>query len=237
MQMNNEKTDLELIDQFIAGTLDSEARIMFETRLKTDENLKQEMLAAKNVIEGIRASAFKKKLQLLHLQFEQSDQKPKRIGLYYITGIAASLIFVVGIVFYSLQYADHGSYYSYFKPYPSSVNVRSDVNPSWDKAMDYYDREKYNEAITFFNKIPSGYYSEEMQFYHAVSYLANDQPDAAVTVLRKLKSIEYREPVTWYLGLAYLLTKNRNEAKKVFEQIQPGDYGYEDAQSILKSIP
>lgn len=64
--MSKDPKDIQQIDQYLSGDLSPEGRNEFESRLKEDPSLREELNTTVNVIEGIRGYAFKNMLKDLH---------------------------------------------------------------------------------------------------------------------------------------------------------------------------
>jgi predicted negative regulator of RcsB-dependent stress response len=114
--------------------------------------------------------------------------------------------------------------------------VRSDKNPSIDKAMQFYDHGDFKGALNELEKAPIENYTYEVQFFMALSYIGNEKPDAACEILEKIKTPQYIEQVNWYLGLSYVLSNNHQQAREKLLQIQPDEFEYETAQTLLKKL-
>jgi hypothetical protein len=210
--MNKESKNIEEVDAYLSGDLKGKELESFETRLGFESDLKTDLKATQNVIEGIEGYAFKQWLETHHLDYA-AEKKSRTTRLYYISGIAASLLILISIVFVWQQNSPT-NYYTYFKPYPEDVAFRSDKNPSMDKALQLYAQGNFKEALVEFGKIPSSTSTEEFQFFRALSYLAIKNPDAAIKILKEMKPVQYKEQVQWYLALCYVLKSNKQEAIK-----------------------
>jgi len=232
--MNKETKNIEDADAYLSGELKGKELEAFEARIEFEPDLKRDLTATQNVIEGIEGYAFKQWLGAHHAEY-LAQTKSRTVRLYYISGIAASVLFLICVVFV-LQYNSPSNYYTYFKPYPANVVFRGDQNPSMDKALQLYDQGNFKEALVEFEKIPSSISTEELQFFRALSYLAIEQPDAASKILKEMKPVQYEEQVQWYLALCYVLDSNKQEAKKELELIRKGEYEYENAQILLSKM-
>jgi hypothetical protein len=232
--MNKEIKNIEDVEAYLSGDLKGKELEAFEARIKFEPDLKKDLTATQNVIEGIEGYAFKQWLETHHTDY-LAQTKSRTIRLYYISGIAASILLLICVVFV-LQYNSPSNYYTYFKPYPENVVFRGDHNPSMDKALQLYDQGDFKEALVEFEKNPSSISTEELQFFKAQSYLAIENPDAAGKILKEMRPIQYKEQVQWYLALCYLLNADKQAARKELKRIQKGEYEYENAQILLSKM-
>lgn len=233
--MNKDIEHISKIDSYLQGELTPEEVAAFENQLKSDATLRESLTSTQQAIEGINGYAFKQKLSSFHNDYLK-DKRKKTIQLYYLSGIAASLMLIlISYFFWSVDTTTQ--YYSYFKPYAGPVTVRSDneTNPS-HAAFEHYERGEYDQAIVNFEKLPAAASTEEVKFYHAISYIAEHNPKAATALLVDLTAGQYQEQVRWYLSLCYLMTSENDKAQSILQKIQPGEYQYEQARKILKTL-
>ena len=99
-----------------------------------------------------------------------------------------------------------------------------------ESAFDYYEKHKYNEAITAFDNADLGPVTRDLDnseqrflfyihYYKALSYMAsNSKPSNAIAELKKAISYTpnkaWQTKTEWYLALAYLKNNEVNNAKK-----------------------
>jgi hypothetical protein len=233
--MNKDIDPIQKIDSYLQGDLNSEEIDSFEKQLSSDPVLREDLVSTQHVIEGISGYAFKQKLSDLHDEY-LTRKKSKTIQLYYLTGIAASLVLIL-IAYFYLSPTPSTHYYSYFVPYASPVNVRSgnESNAS-QAAFEHYQLGEYDLAIVDFGKLNSETLTEETKFYQAISYLAQRNPNKASSILANLKGEQYHEQANWYLSVCYLLMNEKGKATAVLKKIQLGEYNYEKAQEILNKL-
>jgi hypothetical protein len=230
--MSKENKNIEEVDAYLSGEITGEELEAFEIRLRLEGQLKADLDATKKVIEGVEGYAFKKTLTEIHNNYTQ-EKKRERKKLFYLPAIAASIVLFI-LVSIFIKYDN--SHYAYFKPYPGVVVVRSGGNTSISKALQLYDMEAYEEALREFEKIPPAAYTEEIQFFHALSYLGDKNPEKAQKILETIRTVQYHEQIKWYLALCYALTNNNQQAKEKLEQIKPGEFEYDNAQMLLKEL-
>ncbi len=233
--MSNHIDTIQKIDSYLQGELQPEEVEAFEKQLSTDPVLRADLNSTQRVIQGIDGYAFKQKLTGFHDEYVKTKRR-KSIQLYYLSGMAASLAFIL-IAYLYWSPASSNRYYSYFEPYASPVNVRSgnESNAS-QAAFEYYERGEYDQAVMEFQKLNSESLTDEIKFYQAISQLAQHHPKEASALFVNLSDEQYTQQVNWYLSLCYLLTNEHKKAKALLEKIKPEDYHYEQAMEILTTL-
>jgi hypothetical protein len=231
--MNSKNKNIEEIDAYLAGDFTKEEQESFQTRLLEDVDLKNDLVATQKVIEGVEGYAFKQTLGEIHADYSRDKNNIRR--LYYSSAIAASVLLLVAI-FFTFNSSDTKKYYAYFKPYPGLVTVRSDQGNSAEKALEFYDREEFAEAIIQFEKIPKANLTDDLRFFEALSYLGIKKLNVAQSILENLSSEKYKEQISWYLSLCYLMNANKSKAKEQLLKIKIGEFEYERTQEILKDL-
>ncbi len=139
----------------------------------------------------------------------------------------------------------------YFKP----DAVPSLTEGPLESAFDYYEKHKYNEAVTAFNNVDLGPATRDLDnseqrllfyihYYKALSHLAsNGKPSNAIAELKKAISYTpnkaWQTKVEWYLALAYLKNNEVNNARKwlikVAKKNAPVDYR-QKAMQLIKQL-
>ncbi|HYC85533.1 MAG TPA: tetratricopeptide repeat protein [Chryseosolibacter sp.] len=236
--MNVSDNDIEMIDRYLADDLDPSEKELFERRLSENSLLRSHLGVVKQAIEGIQANADRDRIRNLHRTY--ATQETTRQRFRYISGIAASLLILAVSTFLVLRNQAHKAeaYRAYFTPYPSPIHVRGATRNDHPEAIKFYDRQQFEAAIQAFNRVPVDRRTNEMKFYHAVSFLGNGQPAGALPILEELQSDpeSYAEPVRWYLALSYLQLDQDEQAKTLLLQIDQGEFEYDRAQEILSRL-
>jgi tetratricopeptide (TPR) repeat protein len=232
--MNKDIDPIQKIDSYLQGDLNSEEIAAFEKQLSNDSELCLDLDSTKHAIEAISGYAFKQKLMGIRDDYKKT-KRSKSIQLYYLSGIAASLVLI--LIAYFWYPTPSNRFYSYFVPYASPVNVRSgNESNTLRAAFEHYEHGQYDKAIVDFEKLNQKDLTEETKFYQAISYLAQHNPKAASKIFINLDGEQYHEQVSWYLSLCYLLSNEKEKATAILKKIQPNDYSYEKAQEILSQL-
>ena len=123
---------------------------------------------------------------------------------------------------------------------PQENSSRQLINDQLNHAIDLYQDQKYNDAITEFNVVlKSDPSNATANFYSGVSALAVNNADEALGYFKKTdnKSNRYYEATLWYQALAYLKKDQKKEAKNLLEKVvkQNGEHKSQ-AEELLKSL-
>lgn len=218
--------DIELIDLYLEGNLNDDDHASFLEKVENDPEFRSYVDFQKQVITQIKTDAFESSVKQY---LNKKVSKPSIIlRPWFISGIAASIIFIAGL-FYVLN-NDQDLYFSYFEPYPDLVSTR--IGNSGNLAMSYYNSQNYIEAINEFNSKES--LSELEKLYLGISYLGINQTSKAETVFIQLLDTKQKQQARWYLALNYLAQGNDEKCISILNQIEPGDFNYSKAQKLLK---
>jgi tetratricopeptide (TPR) repeat protein len=248
--------DLNIIDQYLIGTLSELETIEFDHRLQSDDKFRGQFEQFKLIISGIQYSARIDAIAKIK-QIENAmpkivkTGKPKNLKLLnpYIYYAVAGCLFIclVFSLFYLNYKGKHENnktlFSAYFEPYPNvAYPATRYVNDSLtivQKAFAAYDQKNYNEANEFFKAIPGYEKDPTISFYLAVTYMAiNDCKNAEKFFLKLLnKNQAINDKVLWYLALSYLEENNTTKAAEYLQQLTVTQNIYtENATKILKNI-
>lgn len=236
--MIEETNDIERIEKYVEGKLSLEETRAFAKELCDNTDLVSEMQAYQKAVKGIRDYGLKAELRTYHQEFFEKLANKRILYWKYISGIAASVIIIIGLVYILLFQSLSNSelFTRYFEPYPDIITTRNVDNSNLAKGLKSYSSGEYEMAITIFNSLPptDPDYTTAL-FYMAISYLAITQPQIAIDSLEKLNRIDktYQEQVHWYLALSYLKLDDTKSAKKQLMKIEEKHFKYIEAQELL----
>ncbi len=160
--------------------------------------------------------------------------------------IAAAVLLLAGAVF-TFQSITNASTdqlaANYYQPYPNGYKpiTRSqpqEVNVEL-KGLLAYESERYQEALTYFEQLPSS--NEDIRMFKAISNFELGKFSSSKSDLKYLidKQGKLLKPAQWYMALVLLKEGSIDQAKKYMEVLanQPLDSSYQrDASEILKKI-
>lgn len=238
--------DQLLIEKKLDNTLTETEKMTFNQRL-ADPNFASELKRYKQAVQAVYAFG-DDNLKALLQEEEQKLQKKKAVmtpqyptpilrPVWRRWAIAASLLVAIGltaqVVLHKIQ--DKKSVYArYFKPYRTydegtnrSPKASKAPKDNLENAFTSYANEEYEEALTYFEKIPPPVSAEEtpqydVLFFQANAYLATNQTEKAIPIFEQFSqnsTSKWQQPAEWYLALA-LSKKQPYKANLLFEKIK-----------------
>jgi hypothetical protein len=248
------KEDLDIIDEYLAGTLSQENAKAFKERLQTDAKFKDEFDQIKLIIAGIKYAGKIKTLNkikqientLPEINIGHKQQVSLKLNRWYL--VAAAILFMILSMWFLIprkaqKYTTIALYESYFEPYPNvayPVTRYEEQNLTLiQKAFVEYDKKNYSEAIRLFKCSPDYAKNQTTVFYLAVASLANNDSKQATQLLLSLlqQNPVLNDKVQWYLGMCYLKENNIDSAITFFKDLSETENAYtQRAILILKKL-
>lgn len=263
--MSTSEKDIDLIDGYIKGQLDSTDKKSFEDRLRNEVDFATLFQEVKLAKEAIRRKAMKNNFEVLQsleqtlpaIAIANNDKKPIRkqhhLGFFKKWSVAAGfLFFVVGASFFFLNknISSEEIYQQYFHIYPNMETERGLINMANTRtpgsnnpeknAFTFYDAQNFSAAIKAFKVLINVDPKPKYYFFLANALMANNQYKEAIEILQTQKNTpsEYQIRIQWYLNLAYLKTGDTDSAKSMLQIITTSDApSYrEKATAILNEL-
>tara|TARA_R110000868_G_scaffold213832_1_gene463973 strand:+ start:3210 stop:3950 length:741 start_codon:yes stop_codon:yes gene_type:complete len=220
---------LETIERYIKDTMSSEEKVAFETQLKENPQLRQQVDDTQLLISSIRKAALKERLNEVHEDLISNRsiprQNPKVLRFNFRTvSIAASILILIGGFWFFNQRPNNEKLFDrYFEPDRGLATVMSTTkNYEFDDAMVDYKAGKYDLAIKKWKKLlPLKPENDTLNYFLGVAHLANKKEAKAIQFLNKIIEIEngsFTDDSYYYLGLAQLKLNNIEAAKENLEK-------------------
>ena len=207
MDKNNDtlyETIDERIDAFIRGTMTAEEEAAFKEDIKTDPELRDQVLATISIIKNLREQEAEKEKDL----FSNNSSNRSRTLLKWACSIAALFVIIFG--FYNeKKYHDLSAIVSpYYSEYSMSDISRGDMDSA--KVANLYtlfnniQHQRYvNDYIaeleSIFASLDKDFtynaYANDIAWNLALAYIKNDQKDKAITILEKLEADNPDTPI------------------------------------------
>ena len=252
--MNIEEKDIDLIEQYLEGTLSEEDLRLFSNRISQDEEFRSTLEEMETMVSGIRYSGRRQVLNRLeeleaNLPEVTLDSQKKIVPMYRRTWFAAAasvlIIALSAVWMLTGNQPDHQDLFnSYYTPYLNVVNptLRADQPnniPVRDQAYQAYDRQEYQKAIDAFLSIPENEKAAEDQLYLGISYLSLQNSAAAVPVLEQYigQQEQFSLQATWYLALAHVALDQPEKAIPLLTQVAVNE-GFKavEAKDLIKKL-
>jgi len=231
-RMKFSKENITLFDQYLANELEAQDRTSFESRLEEDAIFKGEFEAYKEFeasIRSVETVEIYDRVQSWDQQTLNSVAKIRKIKFWMTVAASAAVVFIVMSVFLkgssNTELVDE-----YFEPYGNISTVRG-KKETIDQGLSFYDREKYQQALTQFKQYPQDTLAI---FYSGESYLALKEYKKAIERFDKIIdfNINLSEVARFHKGISLIGLGKRGEAKKVLSEI-PGKSSYHDQIEAL----
>lgn len=247
--MSFSEKEMDLIDGYINGQLNSTEKEMFSEKLRLDKEFAKAFQTTKLAKEAIRRKALKKEFQRLQSleatlpkidikeeqpirqETKKEIKQPKFKRLLVIAAGFLLLCFAGRILYNNGGSTPAEIFAQEFKAYPNLVNeitrndsdsIAFDQKTLKEKAYILYGNQNYKEAIPFFETLVSEEQNPEDYFYLGVTYLTDEDPTQAIETLNLLKSKEstYTVRAYWYIALAHLKNNEVEKTKAILNEMQ-----------------
>jgi len=147
--------------------------------------------------------------------------KPPKASFNWMK-IAASimLIAVVGSVFLAQNSYSNQSLYEYaYTPVGDHISDLGDGKSFMDKAMEFYNKKEYKQAIDAFAAIENAEPKNQVaKFYLGQSLLLDGQSKQGTNTLLEVSG-DYQPEAHWYAALAQLKADNTEDCIKTLNEI------------------
>ncbi len=228
--MDNENNNIDLIERYVLGQMQTAELEEFEQQLANTPELEEEVRLFEVALQSIQQQGLKNKLAAIHEEVADTGRSSR---IYWV-GIAASVSLIAFIAYFLLfnTPSEKALFAKNFSPYENIVTARG--SGQLNAAMVYYSTGQYEKAINEFESVLTDSVNHQVLFYKGISHLAINQADQAIPIFKSLDGSTFHQQARWYLGLAYLASDQTALARETFIAIGPEDYQYSAAQSILK---
>jgi len=216
--MSEKEKKYNQIEKYLSGQLQGSELQRFETELLNNSSLKEEVNLHKEIAEAVtekEVMVFRKSVNSI-IKNETTSQR------WSYLGIAATILIIIsagiGInTFFFKKDSIEQLYTAYYEPYEDLISVRSDetLNESISTLMNYYNQQKYGNAISYLDSIEI-YDQPLLQLYVGISYLnvsAFDKAHETFDIISNDENV-FNTEANWYNALTYL--REGNKGKTIF---------------------
>lgn len=239
----------EEIQQYLEKQLSPEAQAAFEQRLKEEPDLLRSLEAELAARASIALTGRDQRKANLKARYKRRKAPVNIINMRSASLIAVAAAALFLIIWLPGQVGSNelngpDLYTSYFETEVLS-GVRSSDNASyqeWRLAADYYNAERYLEAIPLFEALTRDTTFEEVskvQFFLAMSYLETGKPEEAITHFEAVAAgSAFEARARWFRALAYLKQNRQEDAKLLLEIIRnySDHFKKTEAEALLKKL-
>lgn len=225
--MTIREQNIDRFDAYMAGRLSLDDKTAFERELKNNKTLNADFEAFKEEVNLTKTLGIRDEMS--EIMERKATQKGFRPGRWFFPMAIAAAVLL--LVLFIPAKPDHKVLFEEnFKPFPNAISGR-DFEGDFNRALNFYDRQKYKEAVRLFTKMPM---SDTVAFYKSMSHLALDQPRLAIQGLRLVDGDGlFSDAVDWYLGLSYLLLNQSDSAMYYMRQVEESGQYAQGAGKVL----
>jgi hypothetical protein len=256
-----------LIENFLRNNLSENESVDFLARVSNDLDFKEKYLFEKELFETYNEEKWNAKeanpklvkeykelfknseaheLKETILKVQNEFQKPKSKvtfskKLFYLSAAMIALLFTIYVVT-PKSISNQDLYTSYIqKENLPSLITRSKSQNDLKIAQDFFEKKKYKEALSIFEKEleKSNIEDANIYIYTGISQMElNKLEDAEKTFDRLISSgLIDSSKGKWYKSLLYIKKDNIQEAKSILKEIkQKKSYNHMLAEELLKRI-
>ena len=249
--MKANHSEIELIEQYLEGSLDVENRRLVEKKMSNDKNYSRDIEQYRLLIDGIKYSGRNEilaKLKKWDMELPENiedfnDKSSHRRFIWYYAAASIAIFVVAGILIYSnLKFgydrivADHYQPYNYFPETSRGDEINKN---SIEEIFEYYDRGEYAQALQMIQNLETNKKTERVNFILANIHQAMKNYNEAIPIygqIIKTGSI-HTNGSKWYMALCYLSIDNIENARPLLEELKGSNSSYTPkAKNLLKDL-
>lgn len=233
---------MQLLEKYFEGKLSDEEREIFESKMKNDPAFAKEVEQEKDLRIALDLMARIRNKEIVRTIAQKSKPVKRRIRTYRIAASLAILIsFGIGYAALDASFSDKALANRFFEKYDKAVTTKSSntVENQLDDAIKLYQSSDYSGAYGAFTALPDTLSTHWIvQLYIGNCELELGQEEKATTTFSEIirESEQYQETARWYLAIAFLKLNDENNARRILNQIEEGQYNYSNAQKLLNKL-
>lgn len=240
MPINND--DIELIDRFIDGTLSEDDADRLSAK-RSDPEFRAELEIRQEVAQTIQRISRENLKRDLKSKLGTIDfsERPRSRVLYYAVAAGLALFFVL-LWFLPGKESNESLFYSYYVPYPGTINIRgsSEVLASAVKAYEDGRYEQAADQITALLASGHTHSKAHMLLMLGNCYLNLNDASHAEQIFLELQNHQDRiikQQAQWYLSLTYLKSGQIENCRKLLQDLeQSGGFHASSARNLLDEL-
>ncbi|MEM6685095.1 MAG: tetratricopeptide repeat protein [Bacteroidota bacterium] len=268
--MSFDDSQYEQIASYINNQMNEAEKTAFEALLNTNEELAsfveictsldsvynentwniqsnasvEEVKALANEFRAADVLSLSKKIRAIQSQANTTTPQKTKRTYFYIISSAVAVAAVMTLFYFSFMQSitavEAFETYHNWNALPSFVK-KGTVEDTRAKAQELFEAEKYQEALTLFNKnAQQTVYDPTLQLYIGVCHLELENYTAALETFDALLNSNTLDnhKAYWYKALTYLKQNDAENAKKILQTLveDSDNYNYEKAKELLKKL-
>jgi tetratricopeptide (TPR) repeat protein len=243
----------EMIGRYLEGELSGEELLAFETAIKNDPALAEEVRLYQRINEEMKSHAqglkeeqsLKQTLNKLNAEhFGIEDNKVRKMNRWWFAAaaaVAAAIVLFILRPFSGTSFKNEKVFAAYMKevePLPGVVRG-NEKDTLLEKATDLYNRKQYKEALPLLREISTAKPGDaQVKLAAGICLLQTGQYDAADAIFNEIAGGDtiYQEEAVWYKALTALITNKREECYSLLQSLPAGSSKAEKAKELMKKI-
>lgn len=238
---------IELFEQHNDGELSPEELINFNRELENNPEFAKDFKIYKDINAALSNKAVINASKFMQEAYNENfaPKQTKKISLYRISSIAASLLVVISIGIYLWLSPDNSRreqiFSTFYNDMPSLQNSSDSAN-IYTQAINAYRVHDFKNAEILLNQLcETDSINSLYKFNLALVYLAAEKYNDSEKLLIKLineKNQLIEDNSQWFLGVIYYKTKKYEKAREIFKHLAGNKIHFksEDAKLALEII-
>lgn len=238
--MTSMEQELDIIEAYLKGTLDSTEQKAFETRLK-EADFKQTVDDIQVLINGIYESehrSMRHKMSKWDQEMDQQDSTPVvKMPMIKWAIAAAIAIFIAASVYIINNTLNPGLnnqeiVATVYEPYPSvAFSSQRGIEQEMDiymQAFRAYDNQEYKNFLNLSKKLVDPEYHVYIVFYQAQSHQSLGEDGKAIALYQEVieENDLFLNQALWYQALGYLNSDQTELAVSNLKELEKGTSSY-----------
>jgi hypothetical protein len=212
--LRSPQEDIELLDQYIKGTLSTPEIQVLELRLSQEQDLKNDLEALKALRQGMRAKALEEKMRMMKGWEEEIAKPEKNNKKWWKWGLIIFFLILLGYLLYNFALKTKGSVPEPYKTLYAaefdkslilhstkrSVTVTDTLSPEQRRAYEMYSIQLFDDAIPLLEALWTNQKDTLSLFYLGVSYVGVGNVDIGLEILQKSELNKYSKQTNLFIN-------------------------------------
>ncbi|WP_298355335.1 hypothetical protein [Runella sp.] len=227
----------ETIDNYFEGRLSATERAAFERKLEQDKALADEAAFYLSTKAALKEQSFQKR----HAEWTKA-RPVQPLRWQWTSGVAAAMVLLIAVWYVVIPSNHTLQEYAevYIEENLMQLNTHLDTTAdSLQTAIDYYNHQKYREALSIFTRLARANPRIRAYEYEGLTQLQLKNYDAALVIFERMAAdtelLENRGK--FYAALTYLKKGNNSTAQRLLEEVITQDLaGKSEAERWLTTV-
>ena len=245
--MDQEEKHIDLVGQYLRGSLEGEELSSFLKELEENDVLKKELKIQQAIADGIEHQSnleVRKKLQAIADENKKPGASIFSLPIFKIVSGIAAVVVLCLAAYFLLNPSQNGQsiYADYFQPSDLTITRSTDIESDLVLVTELYNTKKYDQALPLFKKVlENDPLDINLQLaYSSTLMKCNKNSEAREVLSAILVSNDplYSDQARWNLALLDVKTGNIGNAKESLNALaddEKSDY-FSEAREVLEKL-